>query len=52
MRKVAVVGVGETKFSGAQTRTNTELFTEAVEALPVGQTKTSRPCLLVRPQRF
>jgi acetyl-CoA C-acetyltransferase len=29
MRKVAVVGVGETKFSGAQSRTNTELFSEA-----------------------
>jgi acetyl-CoA C-acetyltransferase len=29
MRKVAVVGVGETKFSGAQGRTNTELFCEA-----------------------
>jgi acetyl-CoA acetyltransferase len=29
MRKVAVVGVGETRFSGAQTRTNTELFSEA-----------------------
>jgi acetyl-CoA C-acetyltransferase len=29
MRRVAVVGVGETKFSGAQTRTNTELFSEA-----------------------
>jgi acetyl-CoA C-acetyltransferase len=29
MRKVVVVGVGETKFSGAQTRTNTELFAEA-----------------------
>ena len=34
MRKVAVLGVGETKFSGAQTRTNTELFSEAgMEAL-------------------
>jgi acetyl-CoA C-acetyltransferase len=34
MRKVAVVGVGETKFSGAQERTNTELFSEAAaEAL-------------------
>ena len=31
MRKVAVVGVGQTKFSGAQSRTNTELFTEAAE---------------------
>ncbi len=29
MRRVAVVGVGETKFSGAQTRTTTELFAEA-----------------------
>jgi acetyl-CoA C-acetyltransferase len=29
VRKVAVVGVGQTKFSGAQSRTNTELFTEA-----------------------
>ena len=29
MRKVAVVGVGETKFSGAQKKTNVELFTEA-----------------------
>lgn len=34
MRKVAVVGVGETKFSGAQERTNVELFAEAaMEAL-------------------
>jgi acetyl-CoA C-acetyltransferase/acetyl-CoA acyltransferase len=34
MRKVAVVGVGQTAFSGAQSRTNTELFSEAaVEAL-------------------
>jgi acetyl-CoA C-acetyltransferase len=34
MRKVAIVGVGETQFSGAQPRTNLELFTEAaVEAL-------------------
>jgi len=34
MRKVAVVGVGETSFTGAQTRTNIELFTEAaVDAL-------------------
>ncbi|MDD5702203.1 MAG: beta-ketoacyl synthase N-terminal-like domain-containing protein [Dehalococcoidales bacterium] len=31
MRKVAVVGVGQTKFSGAQARTNMELFTEAAE---------------------
>jgi len=29
MRRVAVVGAGETKFSGAQTRSNVELFTEA-----------------------
>ncbi|MFC2122595.1 propanoyl-CoA acyltransferase [Bacteroidota bacterium] len=29
MRKVAVVGVGETKFSGAQTKTGVELFSEA-----------------------
>jgi acetyl-CoA C-acetyltransferase len=29
MRRVAVVGVGETKFSGAQTRTTAELFAEA-----------------------
>lgn len=29
MRKVAVVGVGETKFSGAQEKTNVELFAEA-----------------------
>jgi acetyl-CoA C-acetyltransferase len=29
MRKVAVVGVGTTKFSGAQSKTNTELFSEA-----------------------
>lgn len=41
MRKVAVVGVGQTKFSGAQTRTNTELFTEAaVEALQEANLKT------------
>jgi len=34
MRKVAVVGVGETKFSPAQAKTNVELFTEAaVDAL-------------------
>jgi len=34
MRKVAVVGVGETKFSGPQERTSVELFAEAaVEAL-------------------
>ncbi len=29
MRKVAVVGVGETKFSGAQAKTEVELFAEA-----------------------
>lgn len=29
MRKVAVVGVGETKFSGAQEKTSVELFSEA-----------------------
>lgn len=29
MRKVAVVGVGETKFSGGQTKTEVELFAEA-----------------------
>jgi acetyl-CoA C-acetyltransferase/acetyl-CoA acyltransferase len=29
MRKVAVVGVGETKFSGSQTKTSVELFAEA-----------------------
>ena len=34
MRKVAVVGVGETKFSGAQEKTSVELFAEAaMEAL-------------------
>jgi acetyl-CoA C-acetyltransferase len=34
MRKVAVVGVGQTVFSGAQSRSNTELFSEAaLEAL-------------------
>jgi acetyl-CoA C-acetyltransferase len=34
MRKVAVVGVGETKFSGPQERTSVELFAEAaMEAL-------------------
>ena len=34
MRKVAVVGVGETKFSGAQAKTGVELFAEAaMEAL-------------------
>ena len=29
MKKVAVVGVGETKFSGPQSRTEVELFAEA-----------------------
>lgn len=29
MRKVAVVGIGETKFSTAQSKTNVEMFTEA-----------------------
>ena len=29
MRRVAVIGAGETKFSGAQKRTNVELFSEA-----------------------
>ncbi|MHB8105143.1 MAG: thiolase family protein, partial [Dehalococcoidales bacterium] len=29
MEKVAVVGVGETKFSGLQTKTEVELFAEA-----------------------
>jgi acetyl-CoA C-acetyltransferase/acetyl-CoA acyltransferase len=34
MRKVAVVGVGETKFSAVQDKTNVELFAEAaMEAL-------------------
>ena len=34
MRKVAVVGVGQTKFSGAQEKTNVELFAEsAMDAL-------------------
>ncbi len=34
MRRVAVVGAGETKFSGAQSRTNCELFSQAgIEAL-------------------
>ncbi len=34
MRKVAVVGVGETKFSGAQEKTEVELFAEAaIDAL-------------------
>ena len=29
MRKVAIIGIGETKFGPAQTRTNVEMFTEA-----------------------
>ncbi|MFC1860748.1 thiolase domain-containing protein [Chloroflexota bacterium] len=29
MRKVAIVGIGETKFGPAQTKTNVEMFTEA-----------------------
>ena len=29
MRKVAVVGVGETKFSGPQPKTQVEMFAEA-----------------------
>ena len=34
MRKVAVVGVGETKFSAAQEKTEVELFAEAaIDAL-------------------
>jgi acetyl-CoA C-acetyltransferase len=34
MQKVAIIGVGETKFSGAQTRTNAELFgLAAIEAI-------------------
>jgi acetyl-CoA C-acetyltransferase/acetyl-CoA acyltransferase len=42
MRKVAVIGAGQTKFSGAQKRTNTELFTEAaIEAIQVAQLRTS-----------
>jgi acetyl-CoA C-acetyltransferase len=41
MRKVAVVGVGETKFSGAQSRTNSELFCEAaMEALQLANLKS------------
>jgi len=31
MRKVAVVGVGETKFSGPQEKTEVELFAEAAK---------------------
>jgi acetyl-CoA C-acetyltransferase len=41
MRKVAVVGVGETKFSGAQSRTNCELFCDAaMEALKMAGLKS------------
>ena len=40
MRKVAVVGVGQTVFSGAQSRTNTELFSEAaMDALNMANLK-------------
>jgi len=40
MRKVAVVGIGETKFSGAQGKTNVELFAEAAtEALDASNLK-------------
>ena len=40
MRKVAVVGVGQTVFSGAQSRTNTELFSEAaLDALSMANLK-------------
>lgn len=43
MRRVAVVGVGETKFSGAQSRTTTELFTEAaMDALNEANVKPGR----------
>ncbi|MBN1190854.1 MAG: hypothetical protein JXA46_13955 [Dehalococcoidales bacterium] len=42
MRRVAVVGVGQTKFGGAQSMTNTELFTQAaVEALESANIKNS-----------
>ncbi len=41
MRKVAVVSVGQTKFSGAQSRTNIELFSEAaLEAIDGAGLKT------------
>lgn len=41
MRKVAVVGVGTTKFSGAQSKTNTELFSEAaIDAVNSAHVKT------------
>jgi acetyl-CoA C-acetyltransferase len=42
MRKVAVVGVGETKFSGAQSRTNLELFTEAATEALAGPSLTTK----------
>jgi acetyl-CoA C-acetyltransferase/acetyl-CoA acyltransferase len=41
MRKVAVVGAGQTEFSGPQPRTNLELFSEAAkEALAVASVNT------------
>jgi acetyl-CoA C-acetyltransferase len=41
MRKVAVVGVGTTKFSGAQSKTNTELFSEAaIDAINSAHVRT------------
>ncbi len=41
MRKVAVVGVGETKFTGAQDKTSVELFAEAtMEAITASNLKT------------
>lgn len=41
MRRVAIVGVGQTEFSGAQARTNLELFSEAaMEALTGASLKT------------
>ncbi len=40
MNKVAVVGVGETKFSGPQDKTEVELFAEAaMEAMSDGGVK-------------
>jgi acetyl-CoA C-acetyltransferase/acetyl-CoA acyltransferase len=43
MRRVAVVGTGQTRFSGAQSRTNVELFCEAaMEALKEANLKTSQ----------
>ncbi len=42
MRRVAVVGAGQTRFSGAQSLTNTELFTQAaVEAMESAGVKNS-----------